>query len=338
MDRKDFAKVLFSSVVPEGTPAEEILALTRPVSVAIRQMMPNSLFRFRKVDEGSVDAFKRDIIFAVTADKFNDPYDTLVGYDMAGVEKGVDAVLNIDSLAQLKAWLGQGNDFPDFIKQLLPKEMLESYRSNLLLIDDFGRIEDKVKEGRRRLISSIKTYFPILAEATKRFTSIACFSERVESILMWSHYADSHKGFALEYNFRPILENPIKNVGLFPVIYEEKRLDISLYVVWAFLLIMGVRINNPDMSSSIKSALVKSVDWAYEREWRMIDTSARDFFDERASAIPYKPCAIYYGKNMSIEDKRTLHEIAQEKGIKEYEMYIDYSSPVYEMRFRPVSL
>lgn len=338
MDRKDFAKILFSSMVPEGTPAEEIISLTRPVSEAIRKMMPNSLFRFRKVDEHSIDAFKRDLIFAVTADKFNDPYDTLVGYDMEGVKNGVDSVLNIESLAQIKTWLEQGNDFPDFIKQLLPKEMLASYRSNLLLIDDFGKIEDRVNEGRNRLISLVKTFFPILAEATKQFTTIACFSERVESILMWSHYADSHKGFALEYNFRPTLEKPIGNVGLFPVIYEEHRLDISLYVVWAFLFIMGVRIKNPDISSSIKSALVKSEDWAYEREWRMIDSSPRDYSDESPSAIPYKPSAIYYGKNMSIADKQELHKVAREKGIMEYEMYIDYSSPVYEMQYRTVTI
>lgn len=335
MDRKDFAKILFSSVAPEGTSVEETMALTRPVSMAIRQMMPNSLFRFRRSDERSIDAFKRDIIYAVTADRFNDPYDTLVGYDLEGVNKGVDAVLNIESLAQIKTWLEQGNDFPDFIKQLLPEEMLASYKRNLLLVDDFGEIEVRVNEGRHRLISLIETFFPILAEAAKKFTSIACFSERVQSILMWSHYADSHKGFALEYNFRPTLDKPIGNVGLFPVIYEENRLDISLYVVWAFLLIMGVRIKNPDISSYIKSALVKSADWAYEREWRMIDFSPRDYFDDSASVIPFKPSAIYYGMNIPIEDKRKLHRIAQEKGIKECEMFIDYSSPLYEVQYRP---
>ena len=29
-----------------------------------------------------------------------------------------------------------------------------------------------------------------------------------------------------------------------------------------------------------------------------------------------------------------LHKLAMEKGIKEYEMYLDYSSPKYEMLYR----
>jgi hypothetical protein len=37
---------------------------------------------------------------------------------------------------------------------------------------------------------------------------------------------------------------------------------------------------------------------------------------------------------MSGDDKRQLHEVAKEKGIMEYEMYLDYSSLKYEMLYR----
>ena len=92
---------------------------------------------------------------------------------------------------------------------------------------------------------------------------------------------------------------------------------------------------NPDISASLKNALYKASIWAYEKEWRMIDFSPRDFTNNMPSAIPYEPVAIYYGKHMSFEHKQMLHEIAQEKGIKEFEMYVDYSSPLYEMQYRP---
>ena len=151
---------------------------------------------------------------------------------------------------------------------------------------------------------------------------------------MWSHYANSHKGFALEYNFRPTLEQPIKNVGLFPVVYSEERFDISDYIAWAFLRIIGFPAKMPDISASIKNALWKSDVWAYEKEWRMIDSTPREITDERASTIHYKPIAIYYGRHMSGDDKKKLHELAREKGIKEFEMYLDYSSLKYEMLYR----
>lgn len=335
MDRIGFAKELFSIVIPEGTPLEDIQDKTRPISDAIAQMMPSSLFRFRSYSPETVDAFKNDIIYAVTADNFNDPYDALVGYDLQEIKRGVDAAMSIETLAQLKTWLAQGNGFPEIIGQYLPNGAVSAFKENLLAIDDFKSLEGCLKERKERLISLIETYFPILSQASKRFSSIACFSESVQSILMWSHYACSHSGFALEYHFRHTLKNPINNVIIAPVVYQDQRLDISSYIVWAFLIIMGVKTKNPDISASMKNALCKSVDWAYEKEWRLIDSTPRDYFDKSASAIPYRPTAIYYGQNMPLEQKRELHMIASEKGIKEYEMYLDYSSPRYEMLYRP---
>ena len=334
MDRIGFSEILCSTVIPEGTPVEDIQNMTRPISEAITQMMPSSLFRYRAFHSDSVDAFKNDIIYALTADRFNDPYDTLVGYDLQGIERGVDAAMDIDTLAQLKTWLAQGNSFPEVLEQFLPKEMLSEFKKNLFAIDDFKALEGYLKECKGRLISLIETYFPILAQASKRFSTIACFSESVQSILMWSHYACSHTGFALEYNFRPTLKNPIQNVMIAPIVYQDQRLDISSYIVWAFLVILGVRTKNPDISASMKNALYKSVDWAYEREWRLIDSTPRDYFDNSASAIPYRPEAVYYGQNMPLEHKRELHAIACEKGIKEFEMYLDYSSSRFEMLYR----
>ena len=89
MDREDFAKRLYSTIIPERTAPEDIQVMTRPVTEAIREMMPKRLFRFRAFYDRSFDAFQNDIIYAVTADKFNDPYDTLVRYDLEGVESRI---------------------------------------------------------------------------------------------------------------------------------------------------------------------------------------------------------------------------------------------------------
>ena len=334
MNREEFAKRLYSTIIPEGTAPENIQVLIHPVSETIREMMPNKLFRFRAFDERSVDAFENDIIYAVTADKFNDPYDTLVRYDLEGVEKWVNTVMNTETLGQMKAWYAQGWDLPKEVKHILPKEMTDTLKVALLSIEGIRDFEERIEETRKRMISLIETYFPILSETSKRYSTMACFSESIESVLMWSHYADSHKGFALEYDFRPILDQPIKNVGLFPVVYSEERFDISDYIAWEFLRTIGIPAKMPDISASIKNALWKSDIWAYEKEWRMIDLTPRDITDEKASAIHYKPVAIYYGRHMSGDDKKRLHELAKQKEINEYEMYLDYSSKKYEMLYR----
>ena len=334
MDRKEFAMRLYSAVIPEGTAPEDIQTLTRPVTEAIREMMPKRLFRFRAFEKKSVDAFQNDIIYAVTADKFNDPYDTLVRYDLEGVKKWVNTVMNTETLGQMKTSFAQGWDLPMEVNHILPKEMTDTLKVALSMIEDIKDFEGRIEDTRQKMISLVETYFPILSETSKRYSAIACFSESIESILMWSHYANSHKGFALEYNFRPMLKQPIKNVGLFPVVYSEERFDISDYIAWEFLILLGVQAKMPDTSALIKSALWKSSIWAYEKEWRMIDSTPRDITDDKASAILYKPVAIYYGRHISGENKRRLHELAMEKGIKEFEMYLDHSSLKYEMLFR----
>ena len=135
MNREEFANRLNSVVVPEGISAEGMRKITAPISEAISQMMPPSLFRCRKCDVNSIVAFKNDIIYAGTADKFNDPYDTLVRYDLGTLEEGVNRVMSRESLEQLKMWIAQGNDFPQGVKQVLPEAMLSAFREKLLALE-----------------------------------------------------------------------------------------------------------------------------------------------------------------------------------------------------------
>ena len=335
MNRVEFAKRLNSVAIPEGTPEEEMKKMTFPISEAISQMMPPSLFRCRRCDVNSIVAFKNDIIYAGTADRFNDPYDTLVRYNLKALEEGVNRVMSRESLEQMKNWIAQGNDFPEGVKQVLPKDLISVFREKLLSLEDISEYEPRIEEARRTMISMMRALFPVLAEESKMYCRVACFSESIDSILMWSHYADSHKGFVLEYDFRPMLKNPFENVLIAPVIYDEERMDVSSYIAWEFLHLLKVNSKNPDISSHLKVALHKSVAWAYENEWRLVDYTFHEITDKTASIIPYRPKAIYYGAHMDAGKMDLLHWIAQEKGIRDYEMYIDYSSPVYEVKYRP---
>lgn len=114
--------------------------------------------------------------------------------------------MDTETLGQMKEWNAQGWDFPKEVRHILPKEMTDALKEALFSIEDIKDFKERIEETRKRVISQIEIYFPILSETSKRFSAIACFSESIESVLMWSHYADSHKGFALEYDFRPTLE------------------------------------------------------------------------------------------------------------------------------------
>ena len=66
----------------------------------------------------------------------------------------------------------------------------------------------------------------------------------------------------------------------------------------------------------------------------MIDPGPHDIFNQTSTYVEYKPIAIYYGSNIEEKNKNRLHNIATSKCIKEFEMFIDYASSQYEMRYK----
>ena len=97
---------------------------------------------------------------------------------------------------------------------------------------------------------------------------------------------------------------------------DDKRYDGTQYILWEFLRMLGVKLPNPDTLSYIKCALHKSNQWEYEKEWRLIDSNLRDnIISENKTWVSLKPTAIYYGTNISSDNKNRLHSIAQGKNL-----------------------
>lgn len=89
-------------------------------------------------------------------------------------------------------------------------------------------------------------------------TLITCFSESSNNILMWSHYANKHTGFCVEYDIS-LLDNFYK-LNLFPVLYSNNRPEQTE--------IIKKGINN--VAALYTGLLTKSNEWDYENEWRII--------------------------------------------------------------------
>ena len=156
MDRSDFAQRLNSIVIPEGISEEERNKSVLPISEALVQMMPNSLFRYRPCDENNpeqlknnIEAFRDDKIYASTADKFNDPYDTLVRYDINSIKKLVSSLFLPDTLIQIKRYLEQGNNFPESWKQYYPSLDLDNLKTQFLGFD-INAAEDYVENQKKK--------------------------------------------------------------------------------------------------------------------------------------------------------------------------------------------
>jgi hypothetical protein len=78
--------------------------------------------------------------------------------------------------------------------------------------------------------------------------SMTCMTETNNNNLMWSHYADSHQGFCVEYDFRLLKEDPFNiSYHLFPVLYRKERfmMDMDLGTLINSHLILKKQSENP---------------------------------------------------------------------------------------------
>lgn len=125
--------------------------------------------------------------------------------------------------------------------------------------DDYLR-----KSERRMLLKQQNNYSKLLRDTG---VYVGSFSEESNTTLMWSHYADSHRGICVEYDFNTVAESSILHKLLFPVCYTENP------------VYLGDLIKDKDyhnicpypVDTAVVCALInKSTSWQYEREWRII--------------------------------------------------------------------
>lgn len=122
-------------------------------------------------------------------------------------------------------------------------------------------------------------------DAKTQEISVFCLSECNDNLLMWSHYADDHKGVCIEYS-------PINSVlfgcSLTPVSYQEKYPEFSIS-------------EEPDLEWTAKYLSTKSKDWKYEREWRIF------YREHGVKAAPSEELtAIIMGCEISTQDREDI--------------------------------
>lgn len=106
-------------------------------------------------------------------------------------------------------------------------------------------------------------------------TGIISFTESYNNLLMWSHYADEHKGIVVEFDYHILNTHFNKVIGLSSslerVLYNRERHEIL-----------------PHATSPKINLLTKSDDWIYEKEHRVITKiSNADYFVINKEAYEY---------------------------------------------------
>ncbi|WP_417783988.1 DUF2971 domain-containing protein [Terasakiella pusilla] len=142
---------------------------------------------------------------------------------------------------------------------------------------------------------------------------VFCVSEVPDSLLMWSHYADSHRGALIKLRCLPEYDTAL--CAAVPVKYAD---DIPPFATLNGIVesAFGVSPLRGDHLFHVLTA-TKSSEWSYEREWRTITTFRNKAQHEAGYAdykiLPEEIEEIILGCKIAEADREKIVELAAEK-------------------------
>ena len=199
--------------------------------------------------------------------------------------------------------------------EITKDDYIGSIESMYRLVNKDAKNDNDIYLDLHKHISSLKV------ELNNRVSSIfriACFSEAFDSVLMWSHYANKHSGFCVEYDFRDLFLDDDYDKMIAPVVYSKKRMSV---VAKSGGVGRGkYREYDRNLMYAVDCLFAKSSDWSYEKEWRVVACKSEDISEFNKKV---KISKIILGANIDNLSKKKLLSIAKNKGISVYQMSID---------------
>lgn len=188
-------------------------------------------YKYLPFNEGSLDVLLSGTIKYSCPLNFNDPFDCMPYYNEEA----------INNIAKTR---------PDLIR---------------LAANQKGMSPGERLANKGKLVANMRKRFKdgSFSKAYLSGIGVVSLSSDPLNILMWSHYADYHKGFIVEFRipvkgYQNDMELATNRLLPFPVIYSEHRPQLNIGT-------------EEDREIINKSVLTKSVIWRYESEERVID-------------------------------------------------------------------
>lgn len=306
------------------------------------------LYRFRQCKQNHIEAFEKDWIYHSEPFYFNDPHDCLVYFNRNEMNrifhslthhaaKIFDSVIKSPGALKMVETLCPGMaNVINLLKTKTSEDLKKIHRENPQNIIDIVADGKSIFEN---VIEQVYSYF-------RNKPKIACFSEDITSTVMWAHYSNYHKGFALEYDFTKTSMSQcltceknsscsdIATNTLLPIVYSEERYDatdmIEYFVALSTSNAIGANVifeRIPDALAPIKANLYKGLEWGYENEWRSIMHCENN----KRHSITMLPTAVYLGAEMIEDDKVIIKRIAEKKKLKIYNMKVDHYDKGYKI-------
>jgi len=321
--------------------SDEIKNLTQDDFTLQRiQTMPKSLYKYfpntanpRTGRNYSQEALENNTVFLQQPNLFDDPYDcTLLIDEQEFARYRIAYYAQLCGLSILPEWdyskiayefscylyreLTAGKQLADiFSVQSNSEDISNMQRENFVLSLQVGICEIQQSEGAwsRTFYEAIHREYVGLKNTIEKFR-VSCFTESPYSMLMWAHYANNHEGFCIEYEIPPYKEPYIKLYhNLMPVIYGNERVSV---------LDQCVRLlQQPEPTADILwdifkyGLLMKSTDWKYQNEWRLISYDNLLSKDDSYNCQFFKIKRVFLGNRMKAQDRMKIIAICKRKHI-----------------------
>ena len=243
--------------------------------------LPKFLYRYFPKDNYTKSIFNRNELFFRNPNEFNDPFDCkplLTSERDWNQEEYIRFVINLanDSLGR---YLNNGEK--------------QSYEN--------GARDKFINSDRNQLCREFnKIIKEHLAKSINEFR-ILCLSEKYNDILMWSHYADKHRGFVLQFDTEVLLQSfsPRPQEIFYPP--EESYPSIKDF-------------NEKGCMNMF--LITKSSHWAYEKEWRILmHIEDEDNPEEEGKVYRFEKgliTGIIFGCEMKSPEKTEISEWVRE--------------------------
>jgi hypothetical protein len=284
-----------------------------------QKYIPNKLYKYRAVNDFALNNLMEDTVWCSNAADFNDPYDSSLCFDFSQ---------NFINEAFVESLTNQANESDESIFNQKDIDRATTSTNPLKSLIDIAanHTDTSIEPDMAEKLYEVLNEFTAnqIIEMNERFNAsikqgykICSFSERVDSMLMWSHYSENHTGFVMEYDFPELGISDIRSRCIWPVLYDDNLFDATAFIneqkeSGGFNNLFG-----------IIASIHKAKDWSYEYEWRLIlPFSPSD--PPLNYAVP-KPKSLYLGSKISDENRKQIVEIARARNIDVYIMKLSHN-------------
>jgi len=258
---------------------------------------PESFFKYRRLSEKTIETLEDNYIWLAEISSLNDPFECSIQFD------------NDECLREYYASKKFITNFNSITGQDLTKQEIEILTTDEKPYERFieicGKRKIQLQLTAKQQIDKIQQRWKEIIDESTQNLRICSFSTVKYSLLLWSHYSLDHKGICLEYNFQ---NHELVRPFIQPVLYSDKVHKIGKFEDYTTMQMIG-------------SSLIKSIDWKYEREWRLTIFKQKEKFPQKVTVE--KPKAIYLGTCFYKNDKKLISKflgIAKNKNIQVYQM------------------